>query len=132
MNRILYYFCYLLVLLFPIRQVAAQSEFSERTKLALKAGDSQKLSRVCAEKVELGREGDAESLNPQRAGDVLAKFFRENPPEDAIVHFQGKGKDGRKYLICKYKSKNGVGYRFSFYWKEKIPELFESIDISKD
>jgi hypothetical protein len=123
---------FLLASIYFLPHAEAQTDFSERTKIALKAGDSQKLSRNCAEKVELGREGDAEVLNPQKAGDLLAQFFQANPPSDAVVHFQGKGKDGKKYLICKYKSKNGSAFRFSFYWKERLPELFESIDISKD
>jgi|GEM_PF-4919601 hypothetical protein len=110
----------------------SQSDFPERTKLALKSGDSQKLSRFCAEKVEFGREGDAESMAALKAGDQLSLFFRENPPADASIHFQGKSKDGRKYMICRYKSKNGQNFRFSFYWKEKMPEMLESIDISKE
>jgi hypothetical protein len=110
----------------------AQSDFPERTKLALKAGDSQKLSRNCAEKIEFGIEGDAESINSQAAGERLSKFFRENPPVDANVQFQGKGKDGRKYMVCKYKTKSGSAFRISFYWKEKLPEQFEAIDISRD
>jgi hypothetical protein len=110
----------------------AQTDFTERTKLALKSGDSQKLSRFCAEKVEFGKEGDAESMAVGKVSEELGQFFKENPPADASIHFQGKSKDGRKYLICRYKSKNGSGYRFSFYWKEKVPELLESIDISRE
>lgn len=110
----------------------SQSDFPERTKLALKSGDSQKLSRFCAEKVEYGEEGDAETIASVKVSERLEKFFRENPPSDASIHFQGKSKDGRKYMICRYKSRNGAGFRFSFYWKEKVPELLESIDISKE
>lgn len=110
----------------------AQSDFPERTKLALKSGDSQKLIRICAEKVEYGLEGDAESIPAGKAAEKLVQFFRENPPADAAIHFQGKSKDGRKYMICKYKSRTGAAFRFSFYWKEKVPELLESIDISSE
>ena len=110
----------------------SQNDFSERTKLALKSGDSQKLSRFCAEKVEYGKEGDAETMAVAKVGEELGQFFKENPPADASIHFQGKSKDGRKYMICRYKSKNGTGYRFSFFWKEKVPELLESIDISRE
>ena len=119
-------------LLFLSRWVLAQSDFSERTKLALKSGDSQKLSRFCAVKVEYGLEGDASALQAGMVGEKLAQFFRENPPSDASIHFQGKSKDGRKYMICRYLSRNGTAYRFSFYWKEKVPELLESIDISRE
>ena len=110
----------------------AQSDFSERTKLALKSGDSQKLGRFCAEKVEYGLEGDAEAMTASSVTDQLTRFFRENPPQDASIHFQGKSRDGRKYMICRYRSRNGSGFRFSFYWKEKLPEALESIDISKE
>jgi hypothetical protein len=110
----------------------SQSDFPERTKLALKSGDSQKLSRFCAEKVEFGKEGDAEAIAAGKAGEQLGLFFKENPPADVSIHFQGKSKDGRKYMICRYKSRNGRAFRFSFYWKEKVPEMLESIDISKE
>lgn len=121
----------LLLPFFPLLSFA-QSDLPERTKLALKSGDSQKLSRFCAEKVEFGKEGDAEAMASAKAGEQLGLFFKENPPADASIHFQGKGKDGRKYMICRYKSKNGAGFRFSFYWKEKVPEMLESIDISRE
>jgi hypothetical protein len=110
----------------------SQTDFTERTKLALKSGDSQKLSRFCAEKVEYGKEGDAQTLAVGKVSEQLGLFFKENPPSDASIHFQGKSKDGRKYMICRYKSKNGSAYRFSFFWQEKVPELLESIDISRE
>lgn len=110
----------------------AQASFQEIAKIALKSGDSQKLSLICAEKVEFGQEGIPATITARQTGDRLASFFRANPPSDAGIQFLGKGKDGRKYMICNYSSRNGSGYRISFYWKEQANPLFESIDISKD
>ena len=109
-----------------------QQGFPERTKLALKSGDSQKLGRICATKVEFGLEGDAQEILGSEVAGKLAGFFRENPPVDASVLFQGKSKDGRKYLICRLNCKNGGVFRFSFYWKEAQVEALEVIDISRE
>lgn len=122
----------ILVLCVLSANIQAQQDFQERAKLALKAGDSQKLSRFCSEKIEFGNEGDAKTMSLRTAGEHLARFFSSNPPEDASIQFQGKGRDGRKFMICQYKSRNGNGFRFSFYWKEQAAPAFESIDISKD
>lgn len=121
-----------LVFFLNIGGVFAQQDFQERTKLALKEGDSQKLSRFCSEIIEFGNDGDSRSLNAKSTSEQLARFFKANPPEDAEIQFQGKGKDGRKYMICRYRSRNGSGFRFSFYWKERASPAFESIDISRD
>jgi len=109
-----------------------QQGFPERTKLALKSGDSQKLGRICATKVEFGLEGDAQEVQGSEVAGKLAGFFRDNPPVDASVLFQGKSKDGRKYLICRLNTKNGGVFRFSFYWKEAAVEALEVIDISRE
>lgn len=109
-----------------------QQGFPERTKLALKSGDSQKLGRICATKVEFGLEGDAKEILGSEVAGKLAVFFRDNPPVEASVLFQGKSKDGRKYLICRLNTKNGGVFRFSFYWKEAAVEALEVIDISRE
>jgi hypothetical protein len=122
----------LAILLLNLPLLSAQNNFQESAKIALKSGDSQTLGRFCSDKMEFGLEGAAQSMNSRKAAEQLGNFFRENPPADAAIQFQGKGKDGRKYMICNYTSRNGGGYRISFYWKEQASPLFESIDISKD
>jgi hypothetical protein len=120
------------ILIFQILSGFAQQNLSENAKIALKSGDSQKLSRLCAASLEFGLDGDAEAMSSRKVAENLAGFFRQNPPADALIQFQGKGKDGRKFLVCKYKSSKGSDFRISFYWKEKAPEQFEAIDITKD
>lgn len=119
-------------LLLNPKELFAQNNLQESAKLALKSGDSQTLGRFCSDKLEFGLEGAAQSMNSRKAAEQLAVFFRSNPPADAAIQFQGKGKDGRKYMICNFSSRNGTGYRISFYWKDQATPLFESIDISKD
>jgi len=105
--------------------------FLDRTKLALKSGNSQKLSQLMGEKVQIGFEGESAMLAQKDAENKLTIFFKTNPPTEVSQLFQGQSKDGKQYFIGKLKSVNGE-FRVSVYWSETTNNQMISIDISKE
>jgi hypothetical protein len=122
-----------LVLLFWTNLLAhgQNDSFLERTKLALKSGNSQKLAELMAEKIQFGNDGEAETLKNTEAEKELNQFFKNHLPSDLTQLFEGKSKDGKKYFIGKLSTKSG-NYRVSVYWKETPQPRLISIDISPE
>jgi hypothetical protein len=118
------------VLFTGLAPVISQS-FLDRTKLALKTGNSQKILQMMGDKLQFGFEGEASMMGSKEAGAKLAAFFKVHPPSDLSSIFQGQSKDGRQYFIGTLKSASG-DYRVSVYWAEQPREQILSIDFSKE
>ena len=103
----------------------------ERTKLSLKLGNSQKLSQLMGEKIQLGFEGEAKMVSQKEAESKLSVFFKNNAPSELNQLFQGQSKDGKQYLICKLKTAGG-DFRISIYWQEGTNSQIVSMDFSKE
>ena len=110
---------------------AQTGSFLERTKLALKSGNAQKLSQLMGEKVQMGFEGESAMLSHKEAKAKLVSFFRSNPPTDIVQLFQGQSKDGKQYFIGKLKS-SGLEFRISVYWSETPKNEMISMDITRE
>jgi len=122
-------FVSLMILLYPF---AGQSQsFLEKTKLALKSGNSQKIIQMMGDKLQFGFEGEATMMTSKEAGNRLATFFKSNMPSDISSLFQGQSKDGRQYFIGILKTPAGE-YRVSVYWTEAPKEQILTFDISKE
>jgi hypothetical protein len=112
-------------------EAALKQSFLERTKLAFKTGNSQKILQMMGGKLQFGYEGESAMVSAQEAGARLTTFFKTNPPSDLQVLFQGQSKDGRQYFIGSLKTPGG-NYRVSVYWAEAPKEQILSLDLSKE
>lgn len=119
----------LMTVLFPF-DGKAQS-FLEKTKLALKSGNSQKIIQMMGDKLQFGFEGEATMMTSKEAGNRLATFFKSNTPSDVSPLFQGQSKDGRQYFIGILRTPTGE-YRVSVYWSVLPKEQILTFDISKE
>ena len=105
--------------------------FLEKTKLALKTGNSQKIIQMMGDKLQFGFEGEAAMMSSRDAGSRLTTFFKTNPPTEISPLFQGQSKDGRQYFIGILKAPTGE-FRVSVYWTEQPKEQILTFDISKE
>ena len=103
----------------------------ERTKLALKSGNSQQLGQMMADQIGFGFEGESTQQPSKEAVAQLHAFFRTNPVSDLAQLFQGQSKDGKQYFIGQLKAKSAT-YRVSVYWVEVPRNQILSIDITKE
>lgn len=103
----------------------------ERTKLALKTGNSQLLGQMMGEKIQLGFDGEAQSMASKEGEKRIDAFFKSNPVSDLSQLFQGQSKDGKQYFIGVIKTKTG-NFRVSVYWVESPIAQMLSLDFSKE
>lgn len=103
----------------------------ERTKLALKSSNSQQLGQLMGEKIQLGFDGEANSIPAREAEKRIDAFFKSNPIVELSQLFQGQSKDGKQYFIGILKTKNGE-FRVSVYWAETPKVQLLSFDFSKE
>lgn len=103
----------------------------ERTKLALKTGNSQLLGQMMGEKIQLGFDGEAQSLAAKEGEKRIDAFFKSNPVSELSQLFQGQSKDGKQYFIGVIKTRTG-SFRVSVYWVESPKAQMLSIDFSKE
>jgi hypothetical protein len=122
----------IVVLLTVFIPLAGNSQsFLEKTKLALKSGNSQKIIQMMGDKLQFGFEGEATMMTSKEAGNRLAAFFKSNVPSDVSPLFQGQSKDGRQYFIGILKTPSGE-FRVSVYWTEAPKEQILTFDITKE
>jgi len=107
------------------------SSVLERTKLALKSGNSQQMGQMMADKIQYGYEGEAKVMTTKEAVTQLAGFYKSNPVAELTQLFQGQSKDGKQYFIGLLKTRNGI-FRCSVYWIESPKSQILSMDISKE
>lgn len=103
----------------------------ERTKLALKSSNSQQLGQLMGEKIQLGFDGEANSISAREAEKRIDAFFKSNPIVELSQLFQGQSKDGKQYFIGILKTKKG-DFRVSVYWTETPKVQLLSFDFSKE
>ncbi len=82
-----------------------------------------------ASEAELSFEGEGARVGPKDAGSILSRFFRDNPPADFTILYQGQSRDNRQYLVGSLKTRSGL-YRVTVYWVVLPREEILSIDIS--
>ena len=123
---------FLLFLLFFVPMVQAQTPSAlDRTKLALKSGNSQQMALMMAEKLQFGFEGEGVFMPSKTAESQLMNFYKSHPVTELSQLFQGQSKDGKQYFIGLLKTKNG-NFRASVYWVEVPKVQIMSIDFSKE
>lgn len=121
----------LIILLFSNLVFGQSGNTLDRTKLALKGGNSQILGQMMGEKVQLGFDGEAQSLGPREAEAKMDAFFKKFQVVDLLQLFQGQSKDGKQYFIGVLKTKNG-DFRVSVYWVDSPKTRLLSLDFSKE
>lgn len=85
------------------------NEVVDQIKYSFKNGNSQLLSTILANEVELDIESEKisyPSVSNERAGMILSSFFHTNPPVNFKYVYQGKTSEDLKYCVGNYNSMN--------------------------
>lgn len=82
-----------------------------------------------ASQPELSFDGEGSRVSRQDAGAILSRFFRENPPADFTLLYQGQSRDYRQFMVGTLKTRS-ASYRVTVYWIAQPREEILSIDFS--
>jgi hypothetical protein len=111
------YAFFLMMGLFSFNEIIAQSDISPAVSAALKSGDAMALTVHFMPQVELTLLGKDELLDKARAQQLLAGFFKENPPQAFSIKHQGTSKLDDQFRIGELTTSKGI-YRVTFFMKK--------------
>jgi hypothetical protein len=110
-----------------------EEEVIDAAKNAIEAGSSRELTKYFYTRVELGVNENKASYGKSQAEFVVREFFAKNPPKSFEYIHKGASKEGLRYLIGKYTSKEGNTYRAYILIKEYEGSYFiDTLDFSKE
>lgn len=86
--------------------VATGQDIFAPMKTAIKAGDSDQLSKHFNQNLDVTIEGNLNTFSKTQAVFALGEFFKAHPPIDFTIMHKGSSQGGLQYAIGKYASDN--------------------------
>lgn len=120
---------FLLALIWSVAQ--AQDVFTN-VKNAIKAADSDLLSKYFNQNLDVTIEGNLNSFSKTQAAFAVSEFFKSHPPADFTIVHKGSSAGGLQFAIGKYTSGQDV-YTVLVRVKESASsKLVHEISFTKD
>jgi len=120
--------------LFLLGAVAAHAQADNlgAVRSALRNGSSRELSQYFAPTVEVGFDGEKQTVNATQAEIIVKDFFAKNAPSSFDFIHQGESKEGIQYAIGRYAGRNGT-YRVFVKLKPSRGEpTIDTLDFTKE
>ena len=95
----------------------AQSDISPAEAAALKKGDAPAIAAYLMPQVEITLAGKEGLFEKAQAQQMLATFFKENPPQAFTVKHQGTSKLDDQFRIGELTTSKGI-FRVTFFMKK--------------
>ena len=93
----------LLMLVITVGIASGQDIFAPM-KTAIKAGDSEQLTKHFNQNLDVNIEGNLSNFSKTQAAFALGEFFKAHPPTDFTIVHKGSSQGGLQYAIGKYVS----------------------------
>lgn len=110
----------------------AQSDNLGAVRSALRNGSSRELSQYFAPSIEVGFDGEKQSLNSTQAEIVVKDFFAKNTPSSFEFIHQGESKEGIQYAIGRYSGRNGTYRVFVKLKPSRGAPVIDTMDFTKE
>ena len=110
-------FLILMTCLFSWNALWAQSDISPAVSAALKKGDAAALASYFMPQLEITLNGKDGLFEKAQAQQMLAGFFKDNPPQSFSIKHQGTSKLDDQFRIGELNTTNGI-YRVTFFMKK--------------
>lgn len=110
-------YLFLMTCLFSWNALWAQSDISPAVSAALKKGDALALATHFVPQLELTLEGKDGLFEKGQAQQMLATFFKDNPPQAFVIKHQGTSKLDDQFRIGELTTARGM-YRVTFFMKK--------------
>jgi hypothetical protein len=111
------YLFFLLVGILSCNVLVAQSDISPAVSAALKKGDAAALASYFMPQLEITLIGKDGLFDKAQAQQMLAGFFKDNPPQSFSIKHQGTSKLDDQFRIGELNTTNGI-YRVTFFMKK--------------
>ncbi len=111
------YLFFLLVGILSCNVLVAQSDISPAVSAALKKGDAAALASHFMPQLEITLIGKDGLFEKAQAQQMLAGFFKDNPPQSFSIKHQGTSKLDDQFRIGELNTTNGI-YRVTFFMKK--------------
>lgn len=89
----------------------SNEHFYNEMSQAWRSGNSQSLSNLFDETVQLSENGAEESYNKDQLQSVLGRFFQANKPVDFNLKHSGSSNDGQLYMIGTLETRDGRSFK---------------------
>jgi len=110
-------YLFLMTCFFSWNALWAQSDISPAVSAALKKGDAAALAAHFMPHLEITLAGRDGLIEKSQAQQMLAVFFKENPPQAFIIKHQGTSKLDDQFRIGELTTTKGM-YRVTFFMKK--------------
>jgi hypothetical protein len=110
----------------------AQSDNLGVVRSALRNGSSRELSQYFAPSIEVGFDGEKQSLNATQAEIVVKDFFAKNTPSSFEFIHQGESKEGIQYAIGRYTGRSGTYRVFVKLKPSRGAPVIDTLDFTKE
>lgn len=107
----------LMACLLTFSSLFAQSDISSAVGAALKKGDAASIASYLMPQVELTLVGKDGVYDKAQAQQMLAGFFKENPPQNFVIKHQGTSKLDDQFRIGELTTSKGL-FRVTFFMKK--------------
>ena len=107
----------LIACLLTFSSLLAQSDISSAVGAALKKGDAASIASYLMPQVELTLVGKDGVYDKTQAQQMLAGFFKENPPQNFVIKHQGTSKLDDQFRIGELTTSKGL-FRVTFFMKK--------------
>jgi hypothetical protein len=107
----------LIACLLTFSSLLAQSDISSAVGAALKKGDAASIASYFMPQVELTLVGKDGVYDKTQAQQMLAGFFKENPPQNFVIKHQGTSKLDDQFRIGELTTSKGL-FRVTFFMKK--------------
>jgi hypothetical protein len=107
----------LMACLLTFSSLFAQSDISSAVGAALKKGDAASIASYLMPQVELTLVGKDGVYDKTQAQQMLAGFFKENPPQNFVIKHQGTSKLDDQFRIGELTTSKGL-FRVTFFMKK--------------
>jgi hypothetical protein len=104
----------LIACLLTFSSLLAQSDISSAVGAALKKGDAASIASYFMPQVELTLVGKDGVYDKTQAQQMLAGFFKENPPQNFVIKHQGTSKLDDQFRIGELTTSKGL-FRVTFF-----------------
>ena len=111
------YLFFLLAGILSCNVLVAQSDISPAVSAALKKGDAAALASHFMPQLEITLIGKDGLFEKAQAQQMLAGFFKDNPPQSFSIKHQGTSKLDDQFRIGELNTTNGI-YRVTFFMKK--------------
>jgi hypothetical protein len=110
----------------------AQADNLGAVRSALRNGSSRELSQYFASTVEIGFDGEKQTVNATQAEIIVKDFFAKNAPSSFEFIHQGESKEGIQYAIGRYAGRNGTYRVFVKLKPSRGAPTIDTLDFTKE